>query len=77
MTTAERVVREANLIARNFECLGRERAGTATAEHIARFWAPLLKDTLFSEAEAHHDRFSPIALDAIVSLRPAGQARAA
>ena len=77
MTTAERVIREANLIARNFECLGHERAMAATADHVARFWAPSLKQRLFSEAAAHRERFSSIALDAIASLQPARQSRAA
>ena len=77
MTTAERVIRESNLIARNFACLGRERAAAATAEHIRLFWAPLLKERLFLEAEAHRDMFSPVALQAIASLRPGRQARAA
>jgi hypothetical protein len=68
MTTAQRVTREINLIARQFECLGAERAAQATADHIRKFWAPLLKTTLLSEANSHRDRFSPAASQAIQLL---------
>jgi formate dehydrogenase subunit delta len=68
METAKHVTREINLIARNFECLGHALASLATAEHIRRFWAPLLKAELATAAAAHPDRFSPIALDAILAL---------
>lgn len=65
MATAEHVTHEINLIARQFECLGADRAASATAEHIRRFWAPLLRSTLVAEAHCHTERFSPIAQKAI------------
>jgi hypothetical protein len=68
--TAERVTREANLIARNLECLGAETAAAATADHIRKFWAPLLRSTVIEQARAHRDRFSVIARDAIARLEP-------
>jgi hypothetical protein len=67
--TAEHVTREFNLIARNLECLGAEAAAAATADHIRRFWAPRLRLTLLEQANAHRDRFSPIACEAIAKLR--------
>ena len=67
--TAEHVTRESNLIARNLEALGAEAAAAATADHIRWFWAPLLRLTLLEQADAHRDRFSPIACDAIARLR--------
>ena len=66
--TAEHVTREVNMIARNLECIGAE-AAAATADHIRRFWAPLLRSTLFEQAGSHADRFSPIARDAIALLQ--------
>jgi hypothetical protein len=66
--TAEQVTRDANLIARNLECLGATDAATATADHIRKFWAPLLRSTLLVQARAHGDRFSPIVSDAIALL---------
>ena len=68
METAHRVTREINLIARNLECLGNERASEATADHVRRFWAPLLKAELASAFGAHPNRFSPIARQAIAAL---------
>ena len=46
-----------------------EAAAAATADHLRRFWAPLLRLTLLEQADAHRDRFSPIACDAIARLR--------
>jgi hypothetical protein len=66
--TAEHVTREVNLIARNFECLGIAAATAATADHVRRFWAPLLRSELLKQARAHRERFSPIATDAISML---------
>lgn len=68
MTTAERVVREANLIAREFAVLGSDRAISATVDHIRKFWAPLLRTTLLAEATAHREKFSPIAIGAVDRL---------
>jgi formate dehydrogenase subunit delta len=68
METTDRVTREINLIARNFECLGDETASSATADHVRRFWAPLLKAALRSAFGAQPDQFSPIALQAIAAL---------
>ena len=65
MFTEQRVTREANLIARQFECLGAEPAAQATAQHIQTFWAPLLKSSLLGEAREHADGFSPIAKRAV------------
>lgn len=61
-------MREINLIARQFECLGADRAAEATADHIRRFWAPLLRATLFLEASNHRERLSPIARNALAKL---------
>jgi len=65
MATAQHVTREINLIAREFECLGVDRAAAATADHIRKYWAPLLRSTLLAEARGQGDRFSPIAKAAI------------
>jgi formate dehydrogenase subunit delta len=67
---AKRVTREANLIARNFECWGAQAAAAATADHIKRFWAPQLRAALSEDARAHHDGFSPIARNAVLMLGP-------
>jgi formate dehydrogenase subunit delta len=66
--TARRVTREANLIARNFACLGASAAAAATAAHIQRFWAPQLRATLLAQARSHPARFSSIASDAVAMM---------
>jgi formate dehydrogenase subunit delta len=68
MRTAEHVTREINLIARNLECLGEKEASAASAGHVRRFWAPLLRAELYSVFRDHPERFSPIARDAIRAL---------
>lgn len=74
MQTTDRVTREINLIARNFECLGDEKASAATADHVLRFWAPLLKAALRSAFGAQPDQFSPIAQQAIAALKHQNEA---
>lgn len=73
--TAERVTREANLIARNLACHGDETAAAETADHVGRFWAPLLRATLLEQARAHPERFSPVAKRAIAILARADATR--
>ena len=66
--TSDHVTYEINQIARNFECLGQERAATATAEQVQLFWAPLLRAPLASQARTHPNAFSAIACQAIALL---------
>lgn len=68
METTNRVTRDINQIARNFACLGDESASLATADHVRRFWAPLLKAELASAFGSQPERFSPIARRAIKLL---------
>ena len=68
MKTADHVTREINLIARNLACLGEEKASAATADHVRRFWAPLLRAELKSVFGTQPDQFSPIARRAIAAL---------
>lgn len=69
--TGHHVTYEANQIGRNFACLGDKAAAAATADHISRFWAPLLKQALLHEADMHPAAFSAIASEAIALLPPA------
>ena len=68
MRTADHVTREINLIARNLACLGAREATAATADHVRRFWAPLLRAELQSVFDAHPERFVPIAHAAAATL---------
>lgn len=68
METANRITRDINQIARNFARLGEEPASLATADHVRRFWAPLLKAELASAFGTQPGRFSPIARRAIEAI---------
>jgi len=72
MATAEHVLYQTNQIARNFSVLGRSAAAAATADHIRTFWAPYLHWVLLREFERRKEQFSPIAQDAVASLRGSG-----
>lgn len=67
METGERLVYMANQIARNFAIQGERAAIAATAEHIAAFWDPRMKERIFACGSA--DGLEPVALAAIDALR--------
>ncbi len=75
MTPDQRLAYMANQIARNFATM-REGAAAATAEHMARFWDPRMKDKIRTMA----DGLDPIACEAVrllpLGLAPARQSRA-
>lgn len=48
MSTDERLAYMADQIARNFATLGPDRAVAATADHIASFWDPRMKQRAFA-----------------------------
>lgn len=72
MTTAERLVYMANRIARNFAVAGERAAALATADHIAHFWDPLMKQRAFRLAGEPDAAFDPIARDAVRLLATRG-----
>ncbi|HEX8420013.1 MAG TPA: formate dehydrogenase subunit delta [Sphingomonas sp.] len=48
MSTDERLAYMADQIARNFAVMGTDRAIAATADHIASFWDPRMKQRAFA-----------------------------
>ena len=80
MTTMERLVYMANQIARNFEAIGHDAAAAATADHIASFWDPRMKERIFAWRAGSKEGLSPGAATAIDRLMekgaPAPQTRA-
>lgn len=52
MSNLERLVYMANQIARNFEAQGHDCAVAATADHIAHFWDPRMREQIFACMEA-------------------------
>ena len=65
MTTLERLVYMANQIARNFEAQGHETAVRATADHIASFWDPRMRDLAQGLLDRGEGAFSPTAAEAL------------
>lgn len=65
MTPREHLVRMANQIAANFATMGDVDAAAATADHIAMFWDPRMKASVFADLTD----LSPIAKQAIMLLR--------
>jgi formate dehydrogenase subunit delta len=80
MSNLERLVYMTNQIARNFEAIGHDAAAAATADHIASFWDPRMKQQIFALVDSGEADLSATARAAILSLRrdgaPAPQTRA-
>ena len=67
-STTDRLVYMANQIARNFEAIGHEAAAVATADHIASYWDPQMRQQIFAMADTAMNGLSPSAARAIVLL---------
>jgi formate dehydrogenase subunit delta len=78
--TEQRLVTMANQIARNLALRGDVEAAEATADHIATFWDPRMKQTAFALLARPEAEFLPIARAALEALaagaEPAPQAGA-
>jgi formate dehydrogenase subunit delta len=73
MSTDQRLAYMADQIARNFATLGKERAIAATADHIAKFWDPRMKERAFAILEAGQpDWMSEMATLSLRLLRDRG-----
>ena len=71
MSNRERLVYMANQIARNFAALGHDNAIAATADHIASFWDPRMRETIFGCGTA--DGLGDLAAAAVARLRAGAQ----
>jgi formate dehydrogenase subunit delta len=69
MSNLERLVYMANQIARNFEAIGHDAAAAATADHIASFWDPRMKQQIFALIDGGDADLSATARTALLSLR--------
>lgn len=72
MSNEDRLIYMANQIARNFGTLGHEQAARAVADHIASFWDPRMRATIFALHERGDARIGDIAGSAVVMLRKEG-----
>lgn len=80
MSNEERLIYMANQIARNFGTMPDEQAAKAVADHIASFWDPRMRATIFALHEKADPRIGEKAASAVAILRecgpPAHQTRA-
>lgn len=72
MTTLERLAYMANQIARNFQAIGHDDAVAATADHIAMYWDPRMKQRIFAFRTEGGEGLSAIADAAIARLMELG-----
>ena len=72
MNSLDKLVYMANQIAKNFAATNHDAAAAATADHIASFWDPRMKQLIFARLDAGGDGLDPFARDAIVMLRDHG-----
>lgn len=73
MSTDARLAYMADQIARNFAILGADRAIAATADHIASFWDPRMKQRAFAMLDGDPaDGMSELAARSLRLLRDRG-----
>jgi formate dehydrogenase subunit delta len=72
MSNEDRLIYMANQIARNFGTLGHDQAAKAVADHIASFWDPRMRATIFALHERGDARIGDIAGSAVAMLRDVG-----
>ncbi|HVB70049.1 MAG TPA: formate dehydrogenase subunit alpha [Acidimicrobiales bacterium] len=63
------LVRMSNQIAANFAHYGPERAAVETANHLAQFWPPSMRDELISDHDLTH--LDPVVVEAVMLMREA------
>ena len=67
--TAEKLAHKANLIARFFASQPHAAAVAATTDHLAKFWAPRMRDQAYAILDAGGTGLEPVARAALVQLR--------
>lgn len=72
MNSLEKLVYMANQIAKNFAATSHDSAAHATADHIAQFWDPRMKQMIFDRLDAGGEGLDPLAHDAITILHESG-----
>ncbi len=72
MSTADRLVHMINQIALNLATQGEDAAAVATADHIAAFWDPRMKERILALRVSGGNGLSPVAVKAVDQLRNLG-----
>lgn len=68
MSTTERLVYMAHQIARNFAALGDDESVAATAQHLASYWDPHMKDRIVAIAHDRPGILSPTVAAAVARM---------
>ncbi|MEG3123364.1 formate dehydrogenase subunit delta [Sphingomonas sp. GB1N7] len=68
MSTEDRLVYMVNQIARNFAIGGAQHAAEATADHIASFWDPRMKEQILLRSRMPGNGLDSIGAEAIALL---------
>jgi formate dehydrogenase subunit delta len=76
MSNLERLAYMADQIGRNFAPLGDAGAASATANHIARYWDPRMKEQGFAMLDGEGPALTPVAAAALRLLRDRSAATA-
>jgi formate dehydrogenase subunit delta len=67
--SAQKLVRMANEIARNFRTLPDDQPAAATANHLKSFWTPSMCAAIIAHVDAGGAGLDAMARDAVVLLR--------
>ena len=67
----EKLAYMANQIGAFFEAQGEAAAVAGTADHLAKFWDPRMRDAIFKHADAGGEGLKPLVLKAVQSLKAA------
>lgn len=68
MQPADKLVMMANQIARNFAIQGEERAISATAGHIQKFWDPRMREKIAAHLQSGGDGLNSVARKAVETM---------
>jgi formate dehydrogenase subunit delta len=71
MSTGDKLVHEANQIARYFAAQPRENAAAAVADHLIKFWDPRMRRTAVALLDSGGEALEPVARAAFTRLRDA------
>lgn len=72
MSNLERLAYMVNQIARNFSAIGEDAAASATADHIATYWDPRMRQQGFDLLDGEEGMLTPVAASALYQLRDRG-----
>lgn len=67
--STQQLVHMANQISDAFIALPQDEAAASVADHIRKFWAPVMRKRLLEYAATHGSQLKPLALKGLEALR--------